>query len=1319
MVDAIVSPLLEQLISISYEEAKQQVRLVAGVGKQVKKLTSNLRAIQAVLNDAEQRQVKEESVRLWLDQLKEASYDMEDVLDEWITARLKLQIEGVDENALVRKKPVCSFFLSCCIGFKKVVLRRDIAQKIIEINENLDDIAKQKDVFNFNVIRGSTEKSERIHSTAIINVSDVRGRDEEKNTLKSKLLCESNEQQNAVQIISLVGMGGIGKTTLAQFAYNDKDVIENFDKRIWVCVSDPFDEFRIAKAIIEGLEGSLPNLGELNSLLEYIHTSIKGKKFFLILDDVWTDDYSKWEPFHNCLMNGLCGSRILVTTRKETVARMMESTDVISIKELSEHECWSLFKRFAFSGRSPTDCEQLEEIGRKIVGKCKGLPLAAKTIGSLLRFKKTREEWQLILNSEMWQLEDFEKNLLAPLQLSYNDLPPEIKLCFLYCVVFPKDYDLDKDELVRLWMAQGYIEKKGNIEMEMTGGWYFDFLASRSFFQDFDEDEEGIVTCKMHDIVHDFAQYLTRKEFAAIEVDGDENPLSLTSTCQEKLRHLTLTLGLRAKFPVSILDAKKLRGLILFYDCQGELAASRGLQGLFDQLTCLRALKIEDLTLGDKTIEIPRGLENLIHLRYLQLSSVEELPETCCELLNLQTLDCLSLIRLPQGIGKLINLRHLIFDEFGVDYVPNGFERLTGLRTLSGFTVARVDGEYSSKACNLEGLGNLNHLRGFLRICGLGNVTDADEAKNAHLEKKKNLVCLILDFTKREDEDYEEAPMWMNEENEAKQEAICEALRAPPNIESLKITGFEGRRLIFSCNWTVSLDKLKRLNLKFFPRCEIMPPLGKLPSLEILTVRSVNSVKKVGDEFLGIEIRDHNHIHGTFSSSLSSSIVAFPKLEQLTLRSMDELEEWDFVKEDITIMPKIKSFTLRYCMKLKSLPDQLLRSTTLESLEIDAVLYVEQYKRQNTKRDAQSALFGAPSGGAWQVVFNLDGEASKKHLTGLLANFQERNDLKNDQHLVTAAVVVCATHDCALWPACEEKKFLICYFLSYVVTNGAVSCSEQAYNAISEAPGHEGGGKLIRVSEVCAIAKACGVQYSRRCQYNRCIKINGEYVITSAMTSDSQSWQMELSLLHKLTLLCAPRPPWGLEVTAPRRSIKSMSLVTRSPAIVYLGMFSSFDSPTLVVMGICVCTIQQFSLDAVAPSVVIPLSKLEKILRDWPLRMTSEELVKVKSSAGTDTYVYTTESKQAHGHQNQTWQIVRLLPKGSLSADSPSNYQVHTIQKRAISSVNLNTANSELLPGTSNQSSQANIVSTAKGHSYRRFQNICLLCIYYKGHVNL
>ncbi|KAK9233084.1 hypothetical protein WN943_023333 [Citrus x changshan-huyou] len=212
-------------------------------------------------------------------------------------------------------------------------------------------------------------------------------------------------------------------------------------------------------------------------------------------------------------------------------------------------------------------------------------------------------------------------------------------------------------------MAQGYIEQKGNIEMEMT------------------------------------------------EVDGDENPLSLTNSCQEKLCHLTLMLGLPTKFSVSIFDAKKLRSLSLFYDSKGQSAASPVLQGLFDQLTCLRALKIEELWYGDQTIEIPKGLENLIHLRYLKLST-----------------DYLA-------------------------YVANGFERLTSLRTLSGFTVARM----------------------LMRL-----------KINAHLEKKKNLVHLTLDFDKGEDEDededYAEAPNLMNEENEAKQEAICEALEAPRNI---------------------------------------------------------------------------------------------------------------------------------------------------------------------------------------------------------------------------------------------------------------------------------------------------------------------------------------------------------------------------------------------------------------------------------------------------------------------------------------------------------------------------------------------------------
>ncbi|KAJ4719037.1 NB-ARC domain-containing disease resistance protein, partial [Melia azedarach] len=225
MVDAIISALLKQLISMAVQEESEQVKLVTGVEDEVKKLISNLRAIQAVLVDAEQRQMKEETIRLWLQQLKYASYYMEDVLDEWNIARLKLKIEGLghDENAFVPKK-ICSFFRASCFGFKQVLLRRHIALNIKEINGTLDAIAKQKDMFNFNVTSNNNKKSERLTTTSLLDEYEISGRVMEKNILIRKLVYESNSsEQKGPDIISLIGMGGIGKTTLVQLAYNNDE----------------------------------------------------------------------------------------------------------------------------------------------------------------------------------------------------------------------------------------------------------------------------------------------------------------------------------------------------------------------------------------------------------------------------------------------------------------------------------------------------------------------------------------------------------------------------------------------------------------------------------------------------------------------------------------------------------------------------------------------------------------------------------------------------------------------------------------------------------------------------------------------------------------------------------------------------------------------------------------------------------------------------------------------------------------------------------------------------------------------------------------
>ncbi|KAH9751740.1 hypothetical protein KPL71_014413 [Citrus sinensis] len=970
MAHAIVSSLLDQLNSIAQDQVKGKWRLVTGVEQEVGKLTTNLQAIQAVLEDAEQRQMKQDkAVTFWLDQLIDASYDMEDVLEEWITETRKLQLdEGGDDDdddnvgAFVTfLTKVCFFFpaaSNCFGGFKQLSLRHDIAVKIREISEKLDDIARQKDSFKLvENVSNNVKKPERVRTTSLIDEGEVCGRVDEKSELFSKLLCESSEQQNGLQVISLVGLGGIGKTTLAQLAYNNDEVKRNFEKVIWVCVSDTFDQIRIAKAIIEGLGKSASGLNEFQSLMSRIQSSIKGKKNFLVLDDVWDGDYNKWQPFFRCLKNGLHGSKILVTTRNESVARMMGSTDIISIEQLAEEECWSLFKQLAFFGRSFEDCEKLEPIGRKIACKCKGLPLAAKVIGNLLRSKSTVKEWQRILDSEMWKLEEIGQGLLAPLLLSYNDLPSNsmVKRCFSYCAVFPKDYSMNKEELISLWMAQGYFNAEEDEEMEMIGEEYFNILATRSFFQEIekDEDDDDFMRCKMHDIVHDFAQFVSIKECLWLEIDGNKE--SVINSFGDKVRHLGLNLGFNfeggAPLPMSIHGLNRLRTLLIYdKSLYSPSLHSSILPGFFSKLACLRALVIRQSSPFSHPYpfwitEIPENVGKLIHLKYLNLSKlcIERLPETLCELYNLQKLDirgCVYLRELPAGIGKLMNMRSLLNGETdSLKYMPIGISRLTSLRTLEKFVVGGgVDG---GSTCRLESLKNLQLLRK-CGVEGLSNVSHLDEAERLQLYNKKNLLRLYLEFGRAVDGEGEEG----RRKNE-KDKQLLEALQPPVNLEKLEIESYRGN--IFP-KWLTSLTNLRNLYLSSCFNCEHLPPLGKLP-LEKLELRDLKSVKRVGNEFLGIEESTEDD---PSSSSSSSSVIAFPKLKSLEIWGMEELEKWNYRitrKGNISIMPRLSALSICDCPKLKVLPDYILQTTTLQELRIEDCPILEERYREGKGED--------------------------------------------------------------------------------------------------------------------------------------------------------------------------------------------------------------------------------------------------------------------------------------------------------------------------------------------------------------------------------
>ncbi|XP_031247372.1 putative disease resistance protein RGA4 [Pistacia vera] len=898
---------------IFVQDTHRKVLRAAGVRKEVEKIAKNFKDILAVLPDAQAREMQEQKVRDWLDKVKNISYDMNDAFDEYSTLFLKLQIVG-DEHPLVKKK-VCFFFLAPRFFFAAVNLCHRSAVMIKKINENLDDIVNEKHDLSLNASE-STEKQIQITSSSDLN--EINSENEKEKILVSKLLGEGSS------LISIMGMKEEGKT-LVQSAYNNNEVIKNFSKRIWVNILGSEDKCSIK---IEVSEGKPISVG-YDVFNKTINQHIKDEKFLLVLNDMRIEDFYKLESVYFVIDGGIDGSKILIITSDErSDAFRIISDDIIMINELSGEENWSMFSKLAFSGRSIQECESLKEIGQKIVSRCLGLPLAIQIMGSMLRFKTSIQEWERILDNKVWTLEESKVGFLPVFFLSYYDLPSMVRLCFIYCAIFPKGYSMNKDKLIKLWMAQGYLGLEPNIEMEILGQRYFNHLVTRSFFQDFEKDDNGDITsCKINGLMHDFAKFLNRNECIEIN-DSAEEPSR--NSVPDKVFHLMLMLK-KSSSSVPNLNAKRLR--TLFISCEDDYYHLDNdiLQQLFGNLARVRALKFDVFVR-----EIPTEIGKLIQLRYLDLSGqqIKKLPETLCQLYNLQSLDitwCDELEELPQAMGKLINLRHLINDyTYSLSYMPVGIGRLTHLRTLSEFIVSGAgNGTPDSKACCLESLKDLNRLRGKLVLRGLGNVRNVSEVVKMELKNKKILSGLGVLF----DEDEEEQRINHDE-------SLLKALQPPPNLEKLDIQFYRGST--FHSNWVMSLTSLRHLRLKFCINCKHLSPFGELHSLESLRIRKISSVKRVDDKFWGIESDGR--------SSSSSSSILFPKLKYLKFSDMKEWEEWDFKiiregeeKECITFMPCLASLEINFCGKLKALPDDLLQRITLKKLELYGCPVLTQY----------------------------------------------------------------------------------------------------------------------------------------------------------------------------------------------------------------------------------------------------------------------------------------------------------------------------------------------------------------------------------------
>ncbi|XP_059440679.1 putative disease resistance RPP13-like protein 1 [Corylus avellana] len=624
-------------------------------------------------------------------------------------------------------------------------------------------------------------------------------------------------------------MGGIGKTTLAQLVYKDNRMKEHFDFKAWVCVSDEFDVFRVTKTILEAVTSLTCDMNDLNLLQVTLQEKLMGKKFLLVLDDVWNENYAEWEVLSSPFKSGAQGSTIIVTTRNENVASIMRTVPTHHLKKLAEENCWSLFAKHAFHDYNSDAHPELEVIGRKIVKNCEGLPLAAKTIGGLLRSKLDVDEWEKILKSELWDSPMDKTNILPALRLSYKFLPSHLKQCFAYCSIFPKDYVFKKDEVVLLWMAEGFLEETRNKRIEEVGEDYFLALASRSLLEQSSGNKPGFV---MHDLVNDLAKFVCGQFTFRLEVDPFPKAM-------HKTRHLSYFRRKHDNFKKfeALYEATRLHTflpLMMFLNRNHFFLTKRVPFDLLPKLRCLRVLSLSHY--GNIT-ELPESIGKIKHLRYLNISStqIKRLPNSICKLCNLQTLnlsDCNHLVELPKDMWKLINLRHLDILRTDIKEMPKQMGRLKCLQTLTKFIISKHSG-----AC-IEELGKLTNLRGTLSILELQNVVSCTDAMKACLKDRKHLDELVLEWNAF-DTNISEC-----------QKYVLENLRPHSNLKSLIIHNYAAESLP---DWVGhhSFSNIMSLRLKNCKHCCKLPPLGQLPSLQDLSVVGFDKIVKVDCEFYG------------------------------------------------------------------------------------------------------------------------------------------------------------------------------------------------------------------------------------------------------------------------------------------------------------------------------------------------------------------------------------------------------------------------------------------------------------------------------------
>jgi len=900
VLDALVSSSLRKLGQLIEDE----VVMTLCVGRDIKRLQQNLESFRAVRQDAEALAMTDETVKLWWKRVSDVMFNVDDVMDLFM----------VHSHMQHRSTPCFSMF-SC---FAKLLVDHRVATRIKNINIEVDDIKKASDMYTLGRPRSPQPqiKTVDISQTAPMVEPGVVGTAIRRDVDSMVQAIVSRYHSSKPIVFGIEGMGGIGKTTLAQQIYCEQRIRKQFQIHIWLCISENYTVAGLLKQAIRMGGGNCDHLETNTELLLCLNDTIKGKSAFLVLDNVYLPDV--WIDLLRLPFEGALDICVLVTTRSQEVLLAMNTTHIHQVNRMSEVDGLMLLMKNSFQPCDGT----FQELGLAIVKKCDGLPLAIKAVAGVLSTRKTEEEWKRIRDSR-WSIDGLPDGVGGALYVSYRNLPHELKQCFLWCALLPPNFGIFRDAVAYWWVAEGFVRKEHECSIHQTAERYYHELLRRNLLQpnlEYADKREAT----MHDLLRSLGQHLTRDHSLFMNVKHDHSLFMNVENNRAvpNLRRLGIS-NVVEELP-ALEEHKSLRTLLLFDNKNFKSVHD----DIFRKLQHIRVLVLR----GTSIQNIPESVGNLVLLRLLDLSytKVNKLPESIGNLISLEYLSllgCRELHSLPATLMRLSNISFLELDQIALHHVPKGIAKFQLLYNLRGV----FESENGFKLDELRWLPNIQRLW----IDKLEKATPGDELvlKNSHNLRELGLQC-TMGVTTHDRTRYE-----ANELERIQQ--VYDMLIPAPSLVYIFLLGFPGTMFP---EWLrlkpeLNIPSLCHIELDDCISYSEVPPAGQMPQLQALKIQGADAVETIGAELLG--------------KGVGSPPVFFPKLELLRFIRMWNLQSWSLKtgnpcdnmehnSPQLSLMPELMRLLLLDCPRLKALPPDLSKLVNLKRIHIEGAHNLEE-----------------------------------------------------------------------------------------------------------------------------------------------------------------------------------------------------------------------------------------------------------------------------------------------------------------------------------------------------------------------------------------